>query len=512
MRRAALGTVLVCGLFIAAPARSACDLPGQTATALAARIQELTAALDAEQTASSRALSLFRDYVSCLETPAFDLVDSAQRHQLLRLIAARLKAGADDGVDPDFAMRGLGLISRATALPDADASDWVLRLKLALQVRRTGEIFDALEGFAARHPTELRQVRPDYVAEAIRAITVYDTPRAFDLRRLLFEAEFRFGGVLEPSGQWQELALEYLSRGDRDAARAVAQRISNVSVLIQLASDRRTADLLEANPRRDNFRAALADEVLVLRRFHEAVPRNEMMFIELGELLIIGGQYELLLALTDQVLSRVKTSVDATLPFDDTTGVGWIHDYRARALWAAGRWNDAIAEQRRSLVAKDRNGADVGPTLNLAGQLCNVGRARDAAAILPAADAGSMGPYGRMVRSTIALCIARTSKDAASEAAALKYLREHIGDAPNALLDGLIEAGHNDEASALLVSLLEDERQRSAVLEVMQVITPPAETEREKRIREGRLNLAARPEVKAALDKVGFQGRYDLRL
>lgn len=194
---------------------------------------------------------------------------------------------------------------------------------------------------------------------------------------------------------------------------------------------------------------------------------------------------------------------------DEAIGdLAWVLNAKARALSRLGRWGDAVEQLSRASLLAPPGRRNVSQSINLAGLYCDLGRPEEALAAI--AGVIDVSPYGRMQLESVRASVAHQRGDGAALARALDYLREHQADAPGTLQATLVEVGGMTEASGLIVARLEDPRRRSEAILEVQHFAAHAETPRMTEWRTRWDAMVARPEVQAAIAKVGRVERFDM--
>jgi hypothetical protein len=160
-------------------------------------------------------------------------------------------------------------------------------------------------------------------------------------------------------------------------------------------------------------------------------------------------------------------------------------------------------------LSAGEGGDNVSTSIDLGSLYCDLGRPHDAiAAINGIADKPSA--FGLMAMESVRLEAAVQLGDSAAAARSLNYLRLHRADAPAIYRYSLIVSNQLNAAAKLLIAQLRDPNQRiEALQEVQDYAEPPApDWALEMRAREH--SVIARPEVQAAIRKLGRVERYDL--
>jgi len=150
----------------------------------------------------------------------------------------------------------------------------------------------------------------------------------------------------------------------------------------------------------------------------------------------------------------------------------------------------------------ENGGLNVSQAINLGELYANLGKANKAAEAI--ARVGTMSPYGRMQLEDVKLRIAIGRHDKSAVARHMAYIREHRADAVLTWEFALLLHGDLDQAAALLIERLEKPEWRSDALAAVQSYDAPIHrTPLEQRIFDRMQAIVARPDVQAALRKVG---------
>ena len=151
---------------------------------------------------------------------------------------------------------------------------------------------------------------------------------------------------------------------------------------------------------------------------------------------------------------------------------------------------------------------NVSQLINLGGLYADLGLPDKAADTI--VELGNMSPFGRMQLESVKLRIAVAKNDAAAIAASMDYQREHRADAIATWEDALLLCGKLDEAASLLIERLQKPAWRNAALVDMQHYADVTETPTEKLIHDRWNTVTARPDVQAAMQKVGRVERFHM--
>ena len=230
---------------------------------------------------------------------------------------------------------------------------------------------------------------------------------------------------------------------------------------------------------------------------------------DLSYAMLAMRRYAEALTLTDSALQQAAAAEPGHEPFSDAKRyLNWIMDNRARALHALGRWDEEVEQLRRASRLPEEGGVNVSQAINLGDSYCNLGRPKEALAAI--AEVGEVSSYGRMQLEAVKHMAAIELGDTQAADHALGYLRSHQSDAPRTFTETLVRAGASEEASASFIARLNDPTLRNAALIDAQTYMEPPAPPDEMKWRAQWEELLARPEVKAAILKVGRIERFSL--
>jgi tetratricopeptide (TPR) repeat protein len=393
---------------------------------------------------------------------------------------------------------------RACDLPDgrANTSLWHLRLSAAFTLGNYVDSARTLTTIARYWPKTLDDVNTDAIARIDREVTddASAGPARFELLRSLFDAKWLSDGD-EPSWLWADLARMQLEQGNVDAATLVVARIDSPSAFVSMRADKRFDALMQANRDLFDMNRIVPARIAHAEQRVRAQPRRLQPVIQLQYALMKVMQPERAVKIADEVVAKVAAGDGKSLYDDFDDYYNWIIDNRAAALWQLGRWDEAVAQQRRAARHPEHGRLNVSQAINLAGFYVRLGRVDDA--IDAMSDLGELSPYGRMQLEAIRLVGAVQRADTREIDSRLAYLREHRSSAPGTYQDALLDAGRLDEAAAQLAERLRGADSRADALGEIQTyakvpLLPLMQTREERR-----RAVVAMPSVQAELGKFG---------
>lgn len=317
-----------------------------------------------------------------------------------------------------------------------------------------------ITGFAWKDPDSLRAARNEWglahgwqlgdrgrSAEAAKAVALADDPRVL----MYVAADRRFEPAWKDAGRFDWTALE-----EADLARSRAD--------------------MEASPATLAPVRALISSLRALGRYDEAIQ--------------VGEAYR----------ARLQDGES----FDDREEQGdWVLIQLAHALLDTGKVEEAEAVFDEAISAPDGREPSTDARMNWAGRLLDLARPRDVLRILDGVDLDYVTPYGEAWIDSQKTC-AWNDVDPAAAEPMLESLRRRKTENPGALSQALICMDRLDEAAALLIWRLQTPEHRGGALDPFWASRPPPVVPPWLARFEGRRQtLLARPDVQAALAKVG---------
>ena len=377
---------------------------------------------------------------------------------------------------------------------------------------QTIQISDALErdamADATRRFLKLMDAQPEVVAGwrpgMINAFTDYlDDDPDLALTALQRITTFAWTDPESLRASRNEWGLAYGSQlGDRgrtaDAARAVAQA-DEPRVLMYVAADRRFSAVW-ATPGRFDWIALVEANLTRARADMDARPESLAPVRELMSSLRALARYDEAIQVGEAFRARLQDGEE----FQDREEQGdWILILLGHSYLDTGKVKEAEAAFDEAIGASDDAEPSTDARINWAGRLLDLARPKDVLKVLDGIDRDYVTAYGEAWIDSQRAC-AQSDIDATAAAATLESLRKTREENPGALSQALICANRLDEAAALLIWRLKTPEHRAGALDPFWIARAPpyvpawlAEFERRRQA------LLARPDVRAALDKVG---------
>ena len=401
----------------------------------------------------------------------------------------------------------------ATAYAEADAGTWQLRAQWAAMAGEWVDAAEVIETISARWPAHLRG---DDERELVRHVAVryrHESPdkRAYlRLLEALYRAKFTLKFDIEPDYWWHELVLDALQRGDLTRATEISARINSTEVALLMQVDRRLDPLVALDPERFDIGTIARRQTAALATGMAVRPRLLAPFIDYAYALFDEGRHDEVLALCDAILDAVASN--PAPPFDDLDeSLNWIYNHKAAALRARGRWDDALAVMEVGRKALENGKVNVSQTINLAMYYNDAGRSRQALDTIKGMECGDpVSPYGCLLLHAVRYRAHLQLGDQTEAQKAFDHVREHRSESDEIWLWVVLESGDMDAAAKLLIEQLEDPDTRGTALVNAQTYLPMPMTPIMQQAQQRKLQLLARPDVAAVIDKVGRRGTIPL--
>jgi tetratricopeptide (TPR) repeat protein len=443
-----------------------------------------------------------RQLEAIVDGGALDSLDLRRQHMALDALAELAMRDHDSARARAYAVR-------STSLRGAIPNDWFMRGNVAVDARDWDDAILVLTTVARQWPSGFAAMDSQYVFFIAREAAVEPKRAAarYALLRALFDAGWQAKYIGPPSGLWFDLARLHLDHGDRSAAAAVLERITDPESIVRMRADRRFDALREANPGRFDVAAAAEAQLRFAREQMARAPDVLRPVTLLASRLMYSGRYAEALELAETAIKRAKSPTAETNPYiDGGEQFPWLLDVKAQALFGLKRFDEAVRQRVEASMLQERGQQNVSQTINLAGLYSRLGRPVDALKTLR--EVGTPSEFGRMQAEGVRLEAAVQLHDQQAVEEALSYMRAHRLEALSTFQGALLTAGATEEGANLMVERLADEDQRSDALLSLQDFELRAETSASIE-RDGQWQkLKEIPRVKAAIERVGRVERY----
>jgi tetratricopeptide (TPR) repeat protein len=379
------------------------------------------------------------------------------------------------------------------AVQTIQISDAIARDAMVDATRRFLKLLDAQPGTVAVWRPGMVGVFTDYLDEdpdlaltALARITAFAWKDPRSLRAAKNEWALAYGWQLGDKGRATE------------AATAVAGA-DDPRVLMYVAADRRFEKTWTAAGRFDW--TALEEAALARARAEmDAAPESLAPVQDALSSLRALGRYDEAILIGQAYRARLQDGE----AFEDREAQGDpVLIQLAAALADTGDIKEAEAVSIEAIGPDEARADSTDARMNWGGRLLDLARPRDVLKVLEGIDLDYVTPYGQAWIDAQKAC-AWSDIDPKTAEPLLESLRKQRDGNPGALSEALLCANRLDEAAALLVWRLQSPEHRAGALDPFWTARPPpvitpwlAEFNRR------RLAIQARPEVQAALAKVG---------
>ena len=443
-----------------------------------------------------------------IASPAFAQLTSSERHSAYLVAGlADLQTGRGDAAHP--------LLKAASVMPEALSIDWEGRLLAALDAGAMDDAVISLTTLARRFPASVNQVEDATVlrlADEAGRLPQGATWR-LELLSALDDAHWSPSDPLvDASGVWRDFARGLLAARQPARAIAVAGRVTDPAVVVEMRAEKLFDPVTRADPARFDPEAAAARRIDVLRAEVEAAPDRLAGLNALANAFTAAGRDAEALRTLDQAIARGAPADGSATSFTDVKDqLVWTRYLRAYALAHLDRHDEALAQMLQVTRSPDHRLLDQLDLISLARMYGLVGRSKDALNAVGQVSAPDLSAYGRMqLELTRAIAEAQLN-DQPRLARAVAEARPHAAEAPSEFTTLLLVAGDLDGAAALFIERLAAPAERAdALLELQDWRIPPGNTAFEREIDRRLKQVRARPDVQSALAQDGRIGHYDL--
>jgi tetratricopeptide (TPR) repeat protein len=444
-----------------------------------------------------------RELRSVMDSPGFaGLTDAQQR-------AATLLAGAIATEKRDWP-RALTMSQRACKYMSADENDWMLRVNAGTMAGDWDDASQSLTTVAERWSTALHKMQDTTISRIVGKLESGSSNK-FRLLSGLNKAAYERQDGVDLSFWWRDLVLLQVERGEIDEARRTLGKIAEPYALVSILADNRFAPIRAALSEEQSIPRAVENKIARLRARVQKQADKLAPTVSLGYALMESVRFSEMLQVSDAAIERVKSPTVAKTFSDYGEQFRWILDNRGRALRKLGRWDEYVAQLEEANKHPGDHADVVSHRINLASAYADLGRPKEARALLEDIDEHKASPYGNMQVAGVRLLSAALLGETAEVDRLIGYMHDHKDEALETYQEALLNAGHLDEAAQLLVSRIMDTRTRLGALMEVQQYTEVAELPPgERKLKENWRTVLASPEVQDAIRKVGVVSSYDL--
>ena len=405
---------------------------------------------------------------------------------------------------------GSGYLDRVLAMPQAQYDDWLERLREADKANNSADSVGTLTVMMQRWPDRAGKLDEEYILKVARQANQLPAAVALPLLHALYDAHWKRKWDIEASTVWRDLALLLLEKGRIPEAIDVSTHVTDVYVLIAMRADRRFDAVVAGSPEQFDIDAAADREFHIFQGAAEKSPQALELRSWVVNLLLRQQHYEAALAASDSVLSDIRsTNYPDKLYEDYDEQRSLFLDIRSTVLERVGRWDEAVAQLKAASLLNQKYSGNVDQLINLGDLYCELERPRDALAAIGTMVAAT-SPFGAMELESVRLEAAEQLRDTQQVRLSLEYLRAHRADAPSTYRDSLMVVNQLDQAAHVLIAQLLNKNLRQDALLSVQGFAPIPGTPRDMELEARRRTVIARPDVQAAIQKVGRVESYRL--
>lgn len=392
----------------------------------------------------------------------------------------------------------------------ATIADWHLRLAVAYWLGDTDQ-FGSMLKIANDWPASLGALGDPLVlgvlnraARAERSGSKEDWH--FQLLRALFASNWRPDPLAARMDySWLDLARELLDRGQENDAAAAASAIQASGAILEVRIDKRFDSLVAANPDHFDPVSVATDEIASAQEMVDAQPDRLAAVNRLSDALLVMEQQDKVLQLTEAALAKALPADGSRSAYTDLDAqLNWTMDYRQRALFRVGRFEEALAIQRKAARRPEGGRLNVSQAINLGGMYYTLGRPKEALAAIADITERDVSGYGALAADEVRVCAAVQLHDANLIRTRLAAMAAHARDGVAPYTSALLCVNDQDTLAKFYIDLLADKKLRTDALMHLQTFSlDKPNTAMEAVAESRRIQFLARPDLQAALKEVG---------
>jgi tetratricopeptide (TPR) repeat protein len=250
---------------------------------------------------------------------------------------------------------------------------------------------------------------------------------------------------------------------------------------------------------------AATDEIASARTMMDAHPDRLGAVNRLAVALLAMEQQDEVLKLTEAALAKALPADGSRSSYSDVdTQVNWTMDYRQRALYRAGRFDEAAAIEEKAARRPEAGHLNVSQAINLGDMYYALGRPKDALNAIADIAERDVSGYGALAADGVRICAAVQLHDDKLVQARLAATASHARDGAQPYASALLCVNDLDTLAKFYIDLLADKTLRiEALVQLQKFSLGEPRTAIETVIDNRRAQLLARPDMQAAIEKVG---------
>lgn len=452
------------------------------------------AALQSEGRACPAQLPAMR---TILADPRFDRMEPNVRRGFLYalMLCSEVK-------DPALALTAAGKLEPLASDPSEVVAVYSVKMSDALQRGAPAEAANLFLTLSEKQPEAVAGWDPEMLAAISDDIPGQPELTLKVLRRLVGLDWTNPASQRAARNDWAlSLGQQLADRGDAQEAARALDRAEDPYVLLMAAGDRRFSALWDRFQKAGRFDWTAVGEADLARARKEtdAAPTRLRPVRETLSALRGLGRYDEAIQIGQAYQARIEDGED----FEDRdTQADQLLNLLAQSLFDTGRTAEAEAVFK-SALALDPDGTSIDASLAWSGRLIDLGRGKEALALLDGIDRDYMTPYGLYWLDAQRIC-AQAEFDPKAAAATLPAVEKGRDENPGALSQALLCLNRVDDAAALLAWRLASPRHRAGGLDPWWGAKPPPfQTPRRQDFERRRQAMLAHPDSLKALAAVG---------
>lgn len=403
---------------------------------------------------------------------------------------------------------------RATQYPDATEEAWVARFETALD---TNDYADADVTFA-----KLRESFRDFV-DNLSGDFVFRFERGLLTLPKSEERQFAFEDYLYEDG-WLNggttmfidtirfhYAMHLMDKGNKERAAHILDKITSPHIIAVLKADKRFDAVLASNSDKFDVDAALKEKVeqSAAMQFKSLLPLCACEIY--SSALYEAGRFDDSVKTIDKALRLIAplmASVREADPSYDEHYTNLLFQ-RALSLFALGRTDEAVGVAS-GLQWENCCGQNSDMPAVMGQFLVWMGKGQEANEYLASFPRNYLAPQDVADTESLQVCAQIESHQTSGIQYELSELRKAVYE-PGAAIQGYLCADRLDDAANFVIAELADPQLRALALDQLQIYSPAAvQTEMQKSLQAKFAALRERPDVLAAVAKIGRINRYSI--
>jgi tetratricopeptide (TPR) repeat protein len=447
--------------------------------------------------------NIFADYDKFLWARQFDqALDAAKRLPSAtaddEAVAKGLQAAALLGLKRDD--EAMGLLEQVEKLAPLNPYPSFNLVNGAVFANRPDIAVGALDRMIARYPDVVRDIKFDLIHYILESTEKTDRERSDDRRIAL--ARLGYGGDTSTGDFFAQRAVEILARrGDMAGAAELVQYIDDPGRVEIFLIDRRYEALWPGLDKRvwPGMTNIKESSVKTAQEAYAADPENDDNLQLLIEAYREADRYDELLALRPKLPSTREEMAVAS------ENMGWAVNHFATALHELGREEEA--DQLMAMLTEvPREGAGwrVGMIINRLENLVQDNKLDKALAVMTMTEQSAAkdgNDYARQLVRRLKYCTLIGLNRRADADQILPVVLSHAADTYTATVEALMCGGLVDQAEAMTLEAMKDDKSRTNLLFALQ--KPKLKSSDPSIWRKRWIDLRAKPRIAAEFDRLG---------